>query len=378
VAVAGSYRSAVASFASVPGSLRRSRARLRAPLEGLRDRVTAVRVRPVVDRVLADIASSRGEAGGGPGEMAGWTIHRAWRSTGSGFVALVGPPGRPALAIRTATDARRLAALVREHDALAAVASVELPAAFSRLLPRPVAAGRIDDGGYLAQQALPGEVLDPRRQSSAERAAFVESIADAIRPLHEAATVVRRATPEDLDLWVDARVALVWSLVGSGPRDGPAEARLAGVASTLRDSLRGREVHPTRIHGDLWTGNVLVDTAASGIVVSGIVDWDSSADPELAFHDLLHLVLYTRKLVTRSSLGGVVADALAAEAMGPIRAVERSAAAAALTDLGTLTHREALLLYWLRQVELNMARNPDVASTPRWRQRNIDPVLACL
>jgi aminoglycoside phosphotransferase len=367
----------VASIAFVPASLRRSRARLRAPLDGAVGRLTALQVRPLIDRVLDDIIASRRGAGDGRDEIAGWTVHEARRATGSGFVALVGPRDGPAMAIRTATDARGLARLVREHDALAAVAAMELPAAFRALLPRPVAAGRVGGAGYLAQQALPGDVVDPRRLSTGERAVLVDAIAAAIRPLHDAAAATRRPTTGDLDRWVDERVALVWSLVGAGPRDGAAEARLAAITSTLRDALTGHDVATTRIHGDLWTGNVLVEMSArGGIAVTGLVDWDSSADPELAFQDLLHLELYTRKLVTRSSLGAVVADALIVETGAAQRIV--GGLGDALADAGTLTHREALLLYWLRQVEMNVARNPDVASTPGWRHRNVDPVLACL
>ena len=373
----GFYRSAVASIDAVPASLRRSRARLRAPLDGVLGRVAAVRAGPLVDRVIADIVRSRADTGDGAREMAGWTIHRARRATGSGVVAIVGPPGEPAVTIRTATEPRGLAGLVREHEALEAIASLGLPRSFLRLVPRPLAAGCVDDAGYLVELALPGEVVDPRRLSIAERAAFLESIGAAIQPLHDAAERDRRADERDLDAWVDGRVTLVWGLVGDGLRDRAAEARLAAVATTLKESLLGRKVRTTRIHGDLWTGNVLFDRQApDGIVVSGIVDWDSSADQELAFQDLLHLELYTRKLVTRTSLGAVIADALAAETGVAARTGGRFGGAA--FDPGTLTHREALLLYWLRQVEQNLARSPDVASTPRWRQRNIDPVLACL
>jgi aminoglycoside phosphotransferase (APT) family kinase protein len=369
---AGFYRSAVASITSVPASLRRSRARLRAPLDGLRGRLTALQVGPLMGRILEDIAASHDRASDGAGEgagaMAGWTVQRARRTTGSGFVALAGPPGCPAVAVRTAADPRGLVGLVREHDELAAVAALELPPSFRRLLPRPVAAGRVGDTGYLAEQALPGEVLDPRRLSAGERTVLLDAIAGAIRPLHDASATVCRPSSEDLDAWVDRRVALVWSLIGVGSRDRGAEARLVGAATTLTDSLWGREVRTTRVHGDLWTGNVLVELCErGGIEVSGIVDWDSSAYPELPFQDLLHLELYTRKLVARSSLGEVVADALVAQSGSAVGGAGRS-----------LTHREELLLYWLRQVEVNVARNPRVAASPRWRQRNVDPVLACL
>jgi aminoglycoside phosphotransferase len=301
-------------------------------------------------------------------------VHRARRATGSGFVALVGPASGPGLVIRTATDPAGQAGIQREGVALAAVQALDLPDSLRGLLPRVVAAGRAGDVGYLVEVALPGVPIDPRALSADDRTGLLRAIVAAVRPLHDSTATTSRPAADDLETWVDRRIQLVRRLVRRG-RGGPerlADARLVRLGSTLRAALRDRDVTTARIHGDLWTGNVLVDEGAHPPRVSGIVDWDSSADRELPLQDLLHVTLYTRKLVERTSLGATVAAAL-----GPDAALDRGAWIDDVA-LGTLTRREAVLLYWLRQVEMNVSRNPRGASGRRWRQRNVDPVVACL
>jgi aminoglycoside phosphotransferase (APT) family kinase protein len=359
----------VASFLTTSGAARLRRGALRAPFDALATRLAVGRADPAIRAILGEIGAS---AGGAYSDAARWTIHRARSTTSGGLVALVGPASGPILSIRTAPTDPGRHALGQEERALAELATIELPEAFRRLLPDVVATGSVGSVGYLAQRALPGRPVDPRGSSADARAELFAAAADAIRPLHDATSTIRAADPDDVERWVDRRVGIVLQLTSRDVRrDGSADARLAGLCSTLRDALLATSIPTSRIHGDLWTGNLLVTTEAGGrLAVSGIVDWDSSARREPPFQDLLHLELYTRKLVERASLGTVVARAL-----GGHDAESRPAVAGGPS---TLTSREVVLLYWLRQVEVNVVRNPAGAGERRWRQRNVDPVVACL
>jgi len=359
----------VASFLTTSSAARLRRSALRAPFDALATRLAVGRADPAIRAILAEIGASAGAA---HEDAARWTIHRARSTTSGGLVALVGPPGGPILSIRTAPSDAGRHALRQEQRALSELAAIGLPDAFRRLLPDVVATGSVGSVGYLAQRALPGRPVDPREGSAGARAELLASAADAIRPLHAATTTTRAADPDDVERWVDRRVGLVLQLTSrDGRRDGSGDARLAALCSTLRDALLARSIPTSRIHGDLWTGNLLVTRGSGGkLAVSGIVDWDSSARREPPFQDLLHLELYTRKLVERVSLGTVVARALGGQDADPRPAIAGGPP--------TLTAREVLLLYWLRQVEVNVLRNPAGAGERRWRQRNVDPVVACL
>jgi len=359
----------VASFLTTSSAARLRRGALRAPFDALATRLAVGRADPAIRVILAEIGAS---TGGGYADAARWTIHRARSTTSGGLVALVGPASGPVLSIRTApTDAGRHA-LGREERALSELATVDLADDVRRLLPDVVATGSVGSVGYLAQRALPGRPVDPRGSSADERAELLASAAAAIRPLHDATSTARAADPDDVERWVDRRVGLVLQLTSrDGRRDPAVDGRLAALCSTLREALLATSIPASRIHGDLWTGNLLVTREPGGkLAVSGIVDWDSSTGREPPFQDLLHLELYTRKLVERVSLGTVVARALGGQ--------DGNARPAIAGGPPTLTKHEVLLLYWLRQVEVNIVRNPAGAGERSWRQRNVDPVVACL
>jgi aminoglycoside phosphotransferase (APT) family kinase protein len=357
------------SFLTTLGSARLRQGGLPAPLDALATRLAVGRYRPAIDTVLGDLA---GSAGGAYREAAGWAIHRARRRTGGGLVVFVGPPHRSILSVRIAgTDLGRLA-FQREEAALAALLAADLPDGVRRLVPEVVATGEVSGVGYLVQRFLAGRGVDPRRRGRHGRARLLAAVAAAIRPLHEATAAEEAPSAEDIERWVDRRVGLVLQLTGSeARRDRSVDARLAALCSTLRESLLGSPIRTARIHGDLWTGNVLIERDPGGApAVSGIVDWDSSTGNEPPFQDLLHLQMYTQKLVERAPLGTVIVRALAGKGPQPSLAGQ--------VEPPTLTRREELLLYWLRQVEVNLVRNPAGSADPRWRRRNVDPVIACL
>jgi hypothetical protein len=131
------------------------------------------------------------------------------------------------------------------------------------------------------------------------------------------------------------------------------------------------------IHGDLWPANVLV--TGDRPEVSGIVDWDSAEDDELAIHDRLHLAVTTRRLVERQELGPVIAGLLTGGGWtDDDRAVLDVQPGGGLRDgVSGLLEPTALWLYWLRFVESNLARRPALARDRVWLAANVEQVLAC-
>jgi aminoglycoside phosphotransferase (APT) family kinase protein len=126
-------------------------------------------------------------------------------------------------------------------------------------------------------------------------------------------------------------------------------------------------------HGDFFPGNLLV---ADGRL-AGVVDWQSAAPGELPFLDLLQLVAHR----WRWRHGASHAEAVLAGLVPWARRGGDAAAAAYGQTIGAEPSAELLealvVAYWLRRAAFDARVYPSRV-TPRWRQRNIDPVLAAL
>ncbi|HEX5014976.1 MAG TPA: phosphotransferase [Candidatus Limnocylindrales bacterium] len=372
---------------TLDSSTRRARDAIGLPIEWVRGRIDAWRAGPTIERVLADIEA----VSGGALPTRGWVVRAAHSAAGSGVVALVGPDagGAPRLMVRAGVDHLAFATIRRERESLEAIGRLELDPVVRRLIPRVVASGVVDGLGYIAESVVPGRRPEVRALDARQRGALVAAVAAVARGLHEAGEDHRTARPLDVERWVDRRVDVVRHLLSGRSRNQASrraarEATLDRIESTLAASLRDCPVRVARIHGDLWPGNVLVADSpapASGPDVTGIVDWDSSQPDELPFQDLLHVEMYTRKLLERKPLGAVIA-AVVRDRAGP-RGVPAAGDApdagdAPVADAPSLTPREEVLLYWLRQVEMNSLRSPATARTERWLRGNVDAVLAAV
>jgi aminoglycoside phosphotransferase (APT) family kinase protein len=189
----------------------------------------------------------------------------------------------------------------------------------------------------------------------------------AISGLHEA--TARSVDVDDalLAQWVDDRIRALME-----HRDSPDRTTgLERVRRAVQAALDGRTMTTGWIHGDYWLGNVLLD---DGGRVTGIVDWEGAAPDELALHDLIHLVLYTRRTIERVHLGRVIRSALDA----PLQEPEDDVLARASELAGGIDRRTAMTLYWLRWVVANLRRHPDLGRNRQWQRENVDLVLDAL
>ena len=283
--------------------------------------------------------------------------------TGTGLrIAIVGRPGEePCLVVKLALTTAAGAGLAREGRALAALHADARLAGWRGLVPRRLASGEMRERRYAVDTAVPGDAGDE---------GVLAAAAEALGQLHR-----RTASPIAVDdalveQWV-ARPATVLAQHG-----GRRAARAIGeLAAALERALHGRTVSAGWVHGDFWPGNLLV--RADG-TLGGIVDWDAAAPRELPLHDVLHLVLYSRRLASRAELGELVVEQLRVPKLAPgeLRALRAYGAPPA----DALPGREALLLYWLRHAATH-TRQQDHTRGSRyrgWRRRNVDPVLEAL
>ncbi|MBA3739618.1 MAG: aminoglycoside phosphotransferase family protein [Chloroflexi bacterium] len=322
----------------------------------------AVGVRRQAERILRD----RGDWEIGP-------IRRARSGTRIANMRSATGGGDAVLKIADASDGA--SGLARERLALSRLAAEPRLEILRPLLPEVLDAGTDGGWAYLVQRALPGEPAT-RRLASQRHRTLPEASAIGAR-LHAAAAVPRPVGTVEVVEWIERPLSAVRRLVGRRP-DSPEARSINRLAARLRAAIEGETVRLGWIHGDLWSDNILVAPDGGGI--TGIVDWDSSSDAGLAVHDQLHLLLYARKVLAATDIGTEICRALGTDPQWDA------------TELGALTVgtvglpgpdqasrvRLGVLLYWLRLVMANLARQPKATRSRRWVDDNVRAVLACL
>jgi aminoglycoside phosphotransferase (APT) family kinase protein len=298
-------------------------------------------------------------------------------STGKAIVVLA-PVGEPPCAvIKMPMTPGAVGGLERETAVLSALHADGRLGRWPELLPRTRAHGSIAGQPYRIDSALAGRPVLERVMDANARRSLLNAAAETIDVLHRATATARHGDPELAERWVDRPVR---ELMRHGGRGRALAIGLERLRDELHEALAGGTFSVGYIHGDYWLGNLLFSGAGSTTgAPDGIVDWDEAAPLELPLHDLLHLLLYTRRLITGRELGQIVRDHL--------RGGEWSADEHLLLDRhgrwrrdGSLSDRHALLLYWLRQVAVHARQQtPPVGYRYRlWERRNVVPVVTSL
>jgi aminoglycoside phosphotransferase (APT) family kinase protein len=324
----------------------------------------------LVPRVLADAAPSL------PPDVVRVRIAHAQLTGTRMTIVTLAASGEPACAViklpTTAAGARELRA---EGGVLAALHADGRLGDWPRLVPRPLASGSVSDQPYRVDSHARGHDLAVRLLDPVVRRQLLEAAAAAIHVLHRRTASTVTVDAGIAERWVDACLA---DLVrGGAARDARFSARAERLRAELRDALVGRTLTTSWIHGDYWAGNVLF--SPDGATVQGVVDWAGADAVGLPLHDLLHLVLYTRQVVSGRGLGQIVRAELRAPSLCPFERslLERYGG----WSLGGLqSYRHALVLYWLRHVALH-ARQQEPSPDWRyrlWERRNVHAVLGAL
>jgi O-antigen/teichoic acid export membrane protein/thymidylate kinase len=293
------------------------------------------------------------------------------RATEAGLTIAGMTSGSRELLLKIAWTAEAEVGLERERCALDAISRDRAtPPEWTALLPNAVCTGEVRGRPFVIQTRLPGRpgaaIVRPDNAP-----ALVAAAAHAIRVLHDASMHKISMDTGILEDWVDRPLALVGSLLGGGSRDQPAMQRaLERIRLALHESLAGRSLSVCTIHGDLWLGNVLF--AEDGRSVSGIIDWGLSAQDALPVHDLLHLDLYTARVLGARDVGSIICDRLRRHP-NPAEPMVVPALARAEEPDG----RTAVTLYWLRQVSA-LGAFDEYAHNRLWVAANVARVLRCL
>lgn len=292
-------------------------------------------------------------------------------SAGVAIVKL-GPPGAPPCAVLKVTataEGKRL--LERETSALTALHSDDRLDGWRGFLPHPRARGTLERHSYRLDSALGGAPVSGL--TAADRPVLLSAAADAIAVLHRSTATTVHGGPELARRWVDAPLG---QLQRHTNRSGWLSYRLEKLRDELHGALDGGELTATWIHGDYWLGNLLFSGSGAA---TGIVDWEASAPLELPFHDVLHLLLYTRRLTTGRELGHLLHEHIRG---GGWSAEENAILHRCWTSPseGALSPRQMLLLYWLRHAATHARQQGSQVGYRyrRWERRNVASVLAAL
>jgi len=308
-----------------------------------------------------------------PEAVADWTsrpvILGAERTAAGGALVKLGLPGgepRAILKIATTPEGKRL--LDHETEVLSALHADERLGGLRELIPRPLARGTQERRSYRLDSAVRGRPVTATKATVTST--MLRAAVETISTLHNKTATTVTGGSELAERWVDAPLR---ALTHQVRRSRGRTYRFERLRDELHSALDTRTLTVGWIHGDYWLGNVLFSDAQS---VGGIVDWDASAPLELPSHDLLHLLLYTRRLVTGRELGELVCDQLRGR---PWSAAERELLGDYRTALPAfpLSERHIVLLYWLRQAAAH-ARQQGARIRYRyrwWEQRNVLPVL---
>jgi phosphotransferase family enzyme len=308
------------------------RARLRAALRGgaLVEIVSPAGGPRLLDAAAAaagaTILGGRFHVGAG-----GAVIVRARLAAGSDAilrVAQAGAPGDPA----------------RLGDTLQRLAGAGVP-----LAPRPLGGGLLAQTSWTVEQALPG------RRPARATPGLVAQVAEAW------GRFPRSEGPP---------TAPIDDLVGAARRLPERAAALRRLSSEVAVMLR--ELPAVLRHGDLWTGNLLVD----GKRLAGVVDWDAAHPSGVAGSDLVQLVATDARRRARRHLGAAFLSA-------PWRSIAfQRATAGYWAALGTAPEprllEAAAIGWWATEVHHTLVRLPHRAADERWIASNVDPVLAAL
>lgn len=283
-----------------------------------------------------------------------------WTRSGVAVYVLESTADAPAVVVKATRQPGAAASLVRQHTTLAQLHAIEALGAWRALLPCPLAQRDAGDLRVIVETALAGNPATDAPLGD------VGELLPAITPLHVRTSGSVVVGEQQLARWVVEPLERVAAL------DGLSDAQrttLTALRERLTGELCGVGRRITWIHGDFWPANVLVDAHGT---VTGIVDWDRAAPDELALHDVLQALLYTRKLRLRQPLGAIVARQL----REPAWMLEEQRALACLPDdPESVTDSTAVTLYWLRHVAENLRRDPAYARNAGWLRDNVLLVL---
>jgi aminoglycoside phosphotransferase (APT) family kinase protein len=257
--------------------------------------------------------------------------------------------------------------LRRQTEVLTALHRDERLAGWLDVVPRPRTYGEIAGRGFWVEDALDGRPVPAKALRSAEGGAILAAATRLIEELHSRTSTNWTVGGKEVAEWIDRPLRRLETFYTGRPRHDDHLVGLQRLGVDLSTELADRRVRLSWIHGDFWTGNLLV----RGPAVTGIVDWDRAEPHQLPLHDLLHLAVFARRVRDGCELGDVVIRALRD---GLVDAIGISSSQLDVW-LDGVPPRTAILLLWLRHISL-FIESEGHGDNRDWVRRNVDNVLA--
>ncbi len=309
--------------------------------------------------------------------LAAARVHRtAWTPSGVVVISIAQPSQPPTVVLKLPQSPNGVASLERQAAALTALLTDSRLGDWGALLPQPLATGDIDGQFFLAERALPGREARFLLHDPAACLRVHDAAIAGISQFHRRTASTVTVDGDLLERWVDRPLAIIRRSSVLLPMAGHVNRHLQEIEQELHSELLGRSVRIGWIHGDFWVSNLLV--TAGGSRLTGIVDWERSAPDELPTHDLVQLLIQTRRLMARQpEISEALRELLSGGDWTPRE--RRLIEAANLSDISDPDDRRVmLLLYWLRYLANYLTQYPERAHDQRWVAKNIADVLRCI
>jgi Phosphotransferase enzyme family len=328
------------------------------------------------DLVAREILSSLSPVDGLPAPTT-WVIKRIVSVDIARAVVAVGPQAirKPAAVFKLSRNADEAKNLGRQRDALIALAADSRLVDLLALIPQELASGTVDGRPYVVERALPGVdarlvLSDPDRSLRMQKAAV-----ETVGLLHQRTARTTTVDQTLIKRWIDEPLGLIRRLGDVHTGIAANASAVERLGATLGESLMGRQLVVSWVHGDFFPGNILV--TADGGVVTGLVDWDLAAPDDLPLLDVVQLLVGTHLARGRSELGPVVRGLLNGTGFGRS---ELQMLATTQANLGgdELSIRELVLLSWLRHVGCNLTKSSHFGRHRWWVKKNVEGVLESL
>jgi aminoglycoside phosphotransferase (APT) family kinase protein len=307
-----------------------------------------------------------------------WQVQRVawpkWSRKGV-TVALVGPEGKePRVALKLPHTEMGVKSLQRQRRILQELGSDSRLADIRPFLPRVLAQGVVKGQFYSVEEALPGISAESLMFDMERRPGLQGAAAEIASRLHMSTVSSVIVDPTHIERWVNAPARIIRRVARRLPEPTFYAAAVRSLEEELHDALMGRRIATSWIHGDFWPGNLLVNRSGE---ITGIIDWERAMADEPPLHDLIHLLLFTRKQVHKWGEADVIA-ALS----GGVRwtreeqvLIERSLAT--LPGMA-IEERAVVLLYWLRHTAATVGLLPEYARNRDYLANNVEAVLRCM
>jgi aminoglycoside phosphotransferase (APT) family kinase protein len=233
------------------------------------------------------------------------------------------------------------------------------------LVPEPLVRGDVGGIPFYAERRYEGVIAKSLLRDATYRPALMKAVLDFSLQLNAAVLEHKRVDDRVLEEHFATDFASIRRYVpGSAPR-------LEKLRSYVFNRMRGVMLPLVWIHGDLHASNILCDPGTGEIRV--VIDWDSSGARGLPLLDLLHFLVSDARQPKGLCMGAGVASAfdgtLLTDAANDL--IDRYLQA---MELPRDSVRPLLIMYWVRQVALRIARS-DGELANRWETSNLSEPL---